>query len=261
MPRRARFDTDGLSALSEMQDGLVARSQLERLGFPLSTAAQRCHAPGPWQRVLPGIVALHNGPLSLRQRLRAALLYAGPDSMLTGAAALPLYGIRRRLDVPHLHLLVPDGRQRTSSGFVVLERTIRLPTPEERQGLSCAPPQRAIFDAARRHGRADDVRALAAEAIQRGLTSPAAINRELREGQMRGSRLLRSAMSEVGAGVRSLAEADARRLVRHSPRLMGMWWNPRVTDGSGTFLLRPDGWLDEVALAWQIDSFEFHLSP
>jgi hypothetical protein len=144
---------------------------------------------------------------------------------------------------------------------VIVERTIRLPNRQEREGLAVSPPARAIFDATRRLGRADDVRAIAAEAIQRGITSPAAINRELREGQMRGSAMLRSAMSEVDAGVRSLAEADARRLVHRSPRLRTMWWNPRVTTRDGAFLLIPDGWLDDIALAWQIDSLEFHLSP
>ena len=122
------------AALAEIQDAVVTRSQLEQLGLPLSTAAQRCQRPGPWQRVLPGIVVLHNGPLSLRQRLRAGLLYAGPDSMLTGAAALRLHGIRRHLEVPPVHVLVPDQRQRTSSGFVLVERTVRFPFPKGAKG-------------------------------------------------------------------------------------------------------------------------------
>jgi len=42
------------------------------------------------------------------------------------------------------------------------------------------------------------------------------------------------------------------------PRAM---WNPRLYLPSGRFLASPDGWFDDVALAWEIDSVEFHLSP
>jgi hypothetical protein len=247
--------------LAQTQDGLVTRSQLEALGFPTSTAAYRSMPGGPWQRVLPGVLAVHNGPLTVRQRLHAALLYAGAESMLTGAAALPLLGFRRTFPVPPIDVLVPDNRQRSSSGFVRLERTVRLPTPRERDGLAVAPAARVVFDAARRHGRADDVRALVAESVQRGFVRPSDLAFELSEGQLRGSRLLREAVVEVSAGVRSLAEADDRRLTQRRKRLRGMWWNPTILRRDGSFLFKPDGWLDEIALGWQIDSLEFHLSP
>lgn len=62
------------------------------------------------------------------------------------------------------------------------------------------------------------------------------------------------------AGVRSKAEADADRLVSGS-RLPRPRWNPTLTTADGTRLPTPDGWFDDVALAWEIDSLEFHLSP
>ncbi len=40
-----------------------------------------------------------------------------------------------------------------------------------------------------------------------------------------------------------------------------MQWNVRLLDPTGKLLGIPDGWLDDVALAWQIDSLEYHLSP
>jgi hypothetical protein len=261
MPRRAEYDDHALSDLCAAQDSLVTRAQLEELGVSVANAWRRTQSGGPWQRVLPGILAVHNGPLTTRQHLVATLLYAGSKSMVTGAAALPVHGFRRRLPVPPVHVLVPDERQRSSSGFVIVERTIRLPSPLYRDGLAVAPVARAVFDASRRLRKPDDVRAIVAEAVQRRLTTPAALRSELSDGQRRGSRLFRSALEEVDAGIASVAEGDARRLVRKHPNLAGMWWNPLVSDAQGRFLLSPDGWLDDIALAWQIDSLEFHLSP
>ena len=68
-------------------------------------------------------------------------------------------------------------------------------------------------------------------------------------------------MGEVADGVRSVPEARARQLVRLSSRLPLMHWNPTITDSDGRFVLRPDGWMDEVAVAWEIDSLAWHLRP
>ena len=48
-----------------------------RQHIPTATAGRRAKTGGSWQRVLPGILAVHNGPLTTRQQLRASLLYAG----------------------------------------------------------------------------------------------------------------------------------------------------------------------------------------
>jgi hypothetical protein len=37
-------------------------------------------------------------------------------------------------------------------------------------------------------------------------------------------------------------------------------WNLPVHDASGRFIAIPDAWCDDVALAWEIDSFEWHLN-
>lgn len=62
-------------------------------------------------------------------------------------------------------------------------------------------------------------------------------------------------------GIRSVAEAKARELLRRSG-LPEPMWNPRLVDAhGGRFIAVADAWFDEVALAWEIDSYEFHLSP
>lgn len=68
-------------------------------------------------------------------------------------------------------------------------------------------------------------------------------------------------LREVSDGIRSVAEARARALLRQGVRLPPALWNPRVVDGAGRFVAEPDAWFDDVAMAWEIDSREFHLSP
>ncbi len=67
-------------------------------------------------------------------------------------------------------------------------------------------------------------------------------------------------LAEVADGVRSVAEADARVLWCKT-KLPPLMWNATVTDEHGHFLAVPDGWADDVAMAWEIDSYAFHLSP
>jgi hypothetical protein len=45
-------------------------------------------ASGRWQKILPGIYLAATGTVTIEQRQMAALLYAGPGAVLTGAAAV-----------------------------------------------------------------------------------------------------------------------------------------------------------------------------
>lgn len=54
----------------------------------------------------------------------------------------------------------------------------------------------------------------------------------------------------------------SRRLIPLRPALCpAALWNPRLYDRDGAFIAIPDAWFDEVAMAWEIDSKEWHLSP
>nr|WP_239029465.1 hypothetical protein [Pseudonocardia acidicola] len=210
--------------------------------------------------MLPGIVKLDNGPPTRDDRRLAALIYAGDGSVITGLDALQLHGMRR---MPHpsgpVHVLIPTGRRRVGAGRVLAERTERLPEPAAGR-WSLAPIARAALDFARRSSDRDEVRATIAEVVQQGRCSAADLCAELEAGSSRGSALPRDVLREIADGVRSVAEADARRLVARSG-LPQPLYNPRLLDKHGRFVAVPDVWFDEVALAWEIDSREFHLSP
>jgi len=235
-------------------------------GVPERTAYERCLEGGPWQRVLPGIVLLFTGHPSIDQLAFAALLLGGPDAIITGIEACRRHGLRRgpirRNDgpQPEIHILVPAKRQVRSVEFVHVERTHRLPTPIMRSGVPLAPLVRACTDTARRIRSTAEVTELFADPVQRGMCTVAALWSELASGTRRGTAVPRAVLADLAAGVRSAAERSAKQLWP-STGLPEPWWNAEVFDARGRSLGIADCWLDDVAMVWEIESSEWHLSP
>jgi hypothetical protein len=260
MPRSSRLDPDALSVLLANQDAVVTYGQLAELGLPRSTLTHRIRPGGPWQRVLPGVYVTQSGPATVQQRARAALLYTGPDAVLTGCEALVRHGFRRPPPDPYVHVLVGDDNQTSSAGFVLVERTVRPPVPVERFGLPCAPVARAVFDICRRQREQSVVTALVAEAVQRNKCRLEELVTEVGHGQIRGTRLIRSALADVLVGVRSAAESNARVMIKRG-KLPEPLWNHDLFLEDGSFLACPDGWFAAQGVALEIDSREWHLDP
>ncbi len=238
---------------------IVRVTELQGAGIASSTITHRCRAGGPWRWLLPGVVALHNGPPTRDDRRRAALLYCG-RCVITGLDALELHGMRR-MPSPSgpVHVLVPAPARRLGAGRVLVERTGRLPAATPGR-WPLAPVCRAALDFARRSRDRAEVRSTLAEVVQRGRCTPAELNAELALGSGRGSALPREVLREVSDGVRSVAEADARALALRSG-LPAPRWNVRLRQPSGRFIGMPDAWFDDVGMAWEIDSLEWHISP
>jgi hypothetical protein len=259
--QRGRWAEDPEALRRSARDGVIRTATLRGLGVAGATIAHRCRDGGRWRRVLPGIVLLNGDPPTPRQRVAAALIYGGPDAILTGLEACRRHGVRRGPDpAGAVHLLVPLERQLKPSGFVVVERTTRMPTPVVRGTVPLAPVDRACLDGARRLHSAAEITELIADTVQRRLCTPAQLAAELREGSQRGSATPRRVLADVADGVRSTAERDAKRLLARSG-LPEPWWNVKVFDSRGRFLGVSDAWFDEVALTWEINSYAWHLNP
>jgi hypothetical protein len=216
--------------------------------------------------VLPGIVLLFTGRPTVDQLTFAALLLGGSDAMVTGIDACRRHGLRRgpvrRIDdqKSEIHILVPAKRQVRSVEFVHVERTCRLPTPVMRDGVPLAPLVRACTDAGRRIRSTAEVTELFAEPVQRRMCTVAALWAELTSGTRRGTAVPRAVLADLAAGVRSAAERSAKQLWA-STGLPEPWWNAEVFDADGHSLGIADCWLDDVAMVWEIESSEWHLSP
>ena len=259
MPARASYDSAAIDTLLTQAGGVARTAEVEAFGVGRSTIHYRCRPGGPWQRVLPGVLIAHNGAPTLHQDLTAALIYAQPGSMLTGACALRLRGLRSAHGIS-IDVLVPHERSRTSTGRVSVKRTTRLPAAQVINGLACAPIARSIVDACRATADLGAVRAMAAEVVQRGLCSVAALADELRACSTRGSALPRRVMREISADVRSVAEARARALILGTG-LPKPEWNVLLRTPAGRLIASPDAYWTELGVALEIDSLEWHLSP
>lgn len=243
--------------LHETAGKVVRAAELEELGMSRSSIYRRCLPGGPWRRILPGVVLLLPCEPDAPQRIEAALLRAGPDAMVTGLWAARLHGLNQIPEPDQIHLLVPEKREVSSVGFMVVERTTRLPQAVVRSGVPVAPAYRAVLDAARRIRDFDAVRSLLAESVQRRRCTLEQLSRELSRGSQRGSALPRRALIALLAGTQSIAEADAWEICKRTG-LPEAEWNVVVTTGTGEFVARPDAWWDEVAFAWEIDSRAWH---
>jgi hypothetical protein len=78
--------------MAARDDGVALRRELvEELG---PSAVKWRVARRTWQSPVPGVVVLHNGPLSPRQERRVDVLSAGAGAVLAGLTALEEAGSR-----------------------------------------------------------------------------------------------------------------------------------------------------------------------
>jgi hypothetical protein len=260
VPRLRLNDPAAVDDLLRLREGVVTHADLLAAGMALSTICTRIRRTGAWQRLYPGVVLAHNGRPSVRERLLGALAYAGEGAVLTGGCALRLYGLRSASGPMLVHVLVPHERHRQGRPGLVVERTRSAPEPRTRGGLPVAPPARAVVDACRNLESLDDVRELVAEAVQSGTCTIGELADALEQAARQRSALPREVLREVGAGVRSAAEARIRTVFdRHG--LPQPLWNWSLYTADGEFVGTPDGLWEKIGGAMQIDSMAWHLSP
>lgn len=231
-------------------DNVASTAELRAHGVSTRTVASRSQPGGPWRRLLPGVVLLADTAPTRRQMLRAAMTYLGPEGIITGRDALRAHG----LDVPvppAVHVLVPATRRVTMSGFVVAERTTRLPVPAHVGGLPHAPPARAALDAARRETDPGRLRQLLTMTLVDGRCTLDELETELGAGSQRGSAAVRVELRRLADLPHVRVRGAAGRLVRSSP-LPPPRWRQTVCDQRGNALGTVDAWWDEIGLGWQL---------
>lgn len=245
---------------AQFPDGVASRAQLLALGISSSTIARRCRPGGPWKGLLLGQVQLDGRRTTARQYRRAALLHAGPAAVLTGVGGASLHGVTALPRDSAVQVLVPSGCRVTSRDFVVVTRTRRLPEPVSVAGFPVASVPRCLVDAAARADGVDVIRAMIADAVQRGICRPEDLAEELGEPRRPRTAPARGVLVEIMDGVRSAAEAWARDLVLRAG-LPPPTWNVALHGRDGRRLGVVDAYWEEVGLAWEIQSLAFHLGP
>ena len=260
MAPSTRIDRDALARTLDHQLYVITREQAVTVGVTRHALRHRLRSGGPWQGLLPGVYLATTGTPTPIQQEMAAMLYAGPDSVVTGLAAVRQHHIRGPV-TELVDVLVPASRRRRDADFVRLHRTTHLPTRVWQLGpLRYALPARAVADAVRDLTSLRDVRAMVADAVQRSHCRVPDLSTELNAGPSVGSKLFREALTDVADGIRSAAEGDLKDLLTKAGLPMPLF-NAAIYDGDGTFIARPDAWWPERGVALEVDSHEWHLSP
>lgn len=238
---------------------MISRRQALAAGVTANALRHRLRVGGPWRQLLPGVYIAVTGTPTIVQQEMAALLYAGHGSVITGLAAVRHHGIRGPV-TEFVDVLMPASRRRRDAAFLRLHRTTRLPERVAQAGpLRYALPARAVADTVRGLDNLRDVRAIVADAVQRGRCQVSDLAAELAAGPNVGSALFREALTDVADGIRSVAEGDLKDLLARSGLPMPLF-NAAVFAGDH-FVARPDAWWPELGVAVEVDSVEWHLSP
>ncbi|MGW6286572.1 hypothetical protein [Streptomyces sp. NPDC055107] len=256
---------------------VLSAAQLRARGVSAAQTSAQCLPGGPWQHLLPGVYLLHPGPATGRERLHGALLYAGRppvsarrapagpadaadagygESMVTGIAALALYGFAAAGDVAALHridVLVPRTRRLRSTRFVEVLRTASMPNPVRVGEVPVAPVERALADAVAGTAEAAVVRRLLTEAVRDGHCEPASVVRELSEAKLLGRPAVVGAVDALLAEGRAVAEARLYAMVREHG-LPEPVWNVELRLPGGPRLGGVDAYWPDQAVAVELDA-------
>ena len=259
MSRSTQLD-EALSATLSRQHHLVSRRQALASGMSRDAVLHRVRPGGPWQRMLPGVYLALTGTPTADQKDMAALLYAGPASIITGRAALRGLRISRR-EPAVIDVLIPATHRRQAAGFAVIHQTHRMPRLMVTEGQRrYALPARAVADAAREVTSLADARVIVASAVQQNRCTLDQLIAELTGGRRNNTAMFRRALNEVTEGIRSIAEAEFRDLIRRAGLPLPKF-NERLCRPDGTLIAIADAWWPQARVAAEVDSREWHLSP
>ncbi len=139
MPTRA------FAELVARQAGVVALAQMVATGVPPRTVQRWAQT---WRRLHPGVYLVAGHRLSDEARIRAALLWAGPDAVITGQTAAAWHGFPAATPSV-VEVTVPARRKpRRTTGVRVRRRDLHEEDVTAVRGIRVAAPPLAALEAA-----------------------------------------------------------------------------------------------------------------
>lgn len=241
-------------------DLVITVIELVRLGVPERTVYRRTQADGPWTLLGPGLILLGNGEPTLRQRRIAALLHGGPQAVLTGLDAAHLQGLHRGGEPEKQHVLIPIHQKIQSVGFILVERTKRIPDTRERDGLRVAAVPRAVLDHVRRLKDPEAIAAILTEPVQRRMVLRETLIAELDTGTRRGTAAARRVLASITDGVESPKEFVFLEFWRSVPDLPAVRANVPVYHLDGRQIGIADFLVEECGFVLECDSVQEHFA-
>jgi hypothetical protein len=210
---------DRCQLLLRQQRGVLASWQAQSAGLSPHRPEALVHA-GRWQRLHYGVYASFTGEPTRPAALWAAVLRAGPQSVLSHQTAAELDGLMDKAS-RLWHVSVPESRRvRPIAGFVI-HRSGRI---LEARHPGLLPPrtmiEETVLDLTQDAASFDDVVSLLARACQRRLTFPWMLRERVgMRARFRWRAEILQALDDVEAGVHSPLEY---RYVRDVERAHGL---------------------------------------
>jgi hypothetical protein len=211
---------DECRGLIMVQRGVLGRDQAIDAGLSGTSIATLLRT-NKWQRLHRGVYATFTGTPDLEALVWAALVRAGPGSMVSHTTAAGLFGFAGLSRGPPIHVTVPwDRRPRQLSGIIV-HRTRHAGLVRHPYLL---PPQTRIeatvLDLVEDADTIEDAFAWICRAVGKGLTNADRLHREIwRRDNVRWRAMILESLGDVERGVRSSLEY---RYVRGVERAHGL---------------------------------------
>src|SRR4051812_6230615 len=166
LPTNAR-----LAALIAAQDYVITREQALAFGMTRH-GIENCFEYDGWQHLLPSVYLTHVGNPSRRQKLIAALLYAGDDAAIDADDACAFHGMTAvRPDVDIVRVVVPEGSAARNRWFVRVRRTSAPIGVVSTSRVRYLEPAAAAIASVRLRTSDRAVLAILSDALQRRITS------------------------------------------------------------------------------------------
>jgi len=205
-----RIGPDLLHLLT-VQDNVVATWQVSR---PTASRMRRAHNQGLWRQLTKHTYLAAPSEPTQMQRLWAAALHSGPDSLLTGQAALACAGWTGEQWGPTDVLIGHTASARGAPVWMRLHRTTVMPRGIRRD-IPRAMPEAALIDAAGWATSHREAMFLVVSSLQQRIVSPAPLLRLLDDRPTaRRRHLIRQTIDEFHGGATSMSEIDFGRLCR-----------------------------------------------
>ena len=197
---------------------MIATWQADYAGLSVAAMKNLARA-GRWHRLHRGVYAAFTGEPPRDAVLWAAVLRAGPRSVLSHETAAETYDLMRPSKL--LHVTIPHNQRLEPTRGLVVHRSARDLGQMRGPGL---PPrmmvEETILDLAQAAANFDDVVALLAKACQKQLTTPVLLRQNLdARPKTRWRAEIREALEDVANGAHSPLE---RRYLRDVERAHGL---------------------------------------
>lgn len=138
-----------VEAPADHPHGLTTAAAVQEMGFR-RRQLHRAVCAGRWRRVLPGVYAIASEPDTWELRIRAALLWAGGDAVISHRSAAKLHALEGlpQKEWPVDVSLSPGGGKRHPEIAVHRPRDLQPGDCTEQRGIPCTGVPRTLMDLA-----------------------------------------------------------------------------------------------------------------